>query len=169
MAEKLKILAEKVKQIEAEIEEINKIYDDLERELDKIAEEYKFKKVATLRSVGNYWSFRKEFEASYEVTYMKKPKEVELYIDARRETPISLKASLVLEDPKRGKFWTSITYEVKDLESLRDVFRRIDERLELDILEKNFRGLRIPNLQNDQVVPFLQSLIRHALLTNDLG
>jgi hypothetical protein len=93
---------------------------------------------------------------------MKKPKVVELYFDARRETPISLEASLVLEVPKKGEFWTSITYEVKDLESLRDVFRRIDERLELDIFEKNFRGLRIPNLQKDQVVPFLQSLIRHA-------
>lgn len=123
MAEKLKILTEKVKRIETEVKEINKIYDELERESDKIAEEYGFKKV---------------------------------------ETPISLEASLVLEVPKKGEFWTSITYEVKDLESLRDVFRRIDERLELDIFEKNFRGLRIPNLQKEQVVPFLQSLIRHT-------
>jgi len=123
VAEKLKILTEKVKRIETEVKEINKIYDELERESDKIAEEYGFKKV---------------------------------------ETPISLEASLVLEVPKKGEFWTSITYEVKDLESLRDVFRRIDERLELDIFEKNFRGLRIPNLQKEQVVPFLQSLIRHT-------
>jgi hypothetical protein len=162
VAEKLKILTEKVKRIETEVKEINKIYDELERESDKIAEEYGFKKVETLRRVATYWDFRKEFESYNKVTYMKKPKVVELYFDARRETPISLEASLVLEVPKKGEFWTSITYEVKDLESLRDVFRRIDERLELDIFEKNFRGLRIPNLQKEQVVPFLQSLIRHA-------
>jgi hypothetical protein len=150
-----------MKRIEAEIKEINKIHDDLERELDKIAEEYEFKKVGTLRNVATYWSFGKEVESFNIVTYMKKSKVVELYFDAKRETPISLKASLVSEVPKKGEFWTpSITYEVgEDLESLRDVFRRIDERLELDILEKHFRGLRIPNLQKDRVVPLLQNLI----------